>query len=99
MANSSPAPAAGRYEQVDRCVQGISALFLAIRRRPVIRYQSGSEHVQKLAEGLYSLMYKQVRVTALSYVQAGGFVSHESCATALGHACSFAIMSHSESMM
>jgi hypothetical protein len=40
-------------------VQGLSALFLALRRRPVIRYQRGSGAAQKLAEGLYGLTYKQ----------------------------------------
>lgn len=57
-------PAAGArsphvYEQIDRFVQGLSALFLAIRRRPVIRYQGGSEVAQRLADSLYQLTYKQ----------------------------------------
>lgn len=47
------------YEVVDRLVQGLSALFLAIRRRPIIRYQKGSEHAYRLADSLYSLTYKQ----------------------------------------
>lgn len=38
---------------------GLSAVFLAVRRRPVIRYQRGSEHAQRLADGLYQLTYKQ----------------------------------------
>jgi hypothetical protein len=50
------------YEVVDRLVQGLSALFLAIRRRPVIRYQSGSEYAMRVAESLYGLTYKQVGV-------------------------------------
>lgn len=40
-------------------MQGLSALFLALRRRPVIRYQRRSSAAQKLAEGLYALTYKQ----------------------------------------
>ena len=50
-----------RYEPIDRFVQGLSALFLALRRRPVIRYQRGSAAVQRLADSLYQLTYKQVR--------------------------------------
>ncbi|MEW5306298.1 MAG: hypothetical protein WDW36_008770 [Sanguina aurantia] len=47
------------YELIDRFVQGLSALFLAVRRRPVIRYQRGSEVAHRLADSLYSLTYKQ----------------------------------------
>ncbi|PNW80892.1 hypothetical protein CHLRE_07g333950v5 [Chlamydomonas reinhardtii] len=53
------APSAAEYELIDRCVQGLSAVFLALRRRPVIRYQRGSELVAKLAESLHRLTYKQ----------------------------------------
>lgn len=52
-------PAPCRYEVVDRLVQGLSGLFLALRRRPVIRYQRNSEQARRLAESLYSLTYKQ----------------------------------------
>jgi len=48
-----------RYEVLDRLVQGLSGLFLALRRRPVIRYQRNSENARRLAESLYSLTYKQ----------------------------------------
>jgi hypothetical protein len=48
-----------RFEAVDRLVQGLSALFLALRRRPVIRYQRSSNAAKRLAEGLHSLTYKQ----------------------------------------
>lgn len=44
---------------LDRLVQGLSGLFLALRRRPVIRYQRSSEQARRLAESLYSLTYKQ----------------------------------------
>lgn len=47
------------YELLDRYVQGLSALFLAIRRRPVIRYQRGSDPAHRLADSLYNLTYKQ----------------------------------------
>ena len=42
-------------------MQGLSALFLAVRRRPVIRYQRGSDNTKRLADSLYQLTYKQVR--------------------------------------
>ena len=48
-----------RYEVLDRLVQGLSGLFLALRRRPVVRYQRSSEQARRLAESLYSLTYKQ----------------------------------------
>mmetsp|Transcript_12637 Transcript_12637/g.27322 ORF Transcript_12637/g.27322 Transcript_12637/m.27322 type:complete len:611 (-) Transcript_12637:472-2304(-) len=51
--------AAKEYGAIDRFVQGLSALFLAVRRRPVIRYQHGSENAQRLADSLYQLTYKQ----------------------------------------
>ena len=44
---------------MDRLVQGLSGLFLALRRRPVIRYQRNSEYARRVAESLYSLTYKQ----------------------------------------
>eukprot|EP00877_Chromochloris_zofingiensis_P007831 jgi/Chrzof1/3300/Cz12g20040.t1 len=47
------------YEVVDRLVQGLSALFLAVRRRPIIRYQRGSDNSQRLADSLYNLVYRQ----------------------------------------
>lgn len=46
-------------DQIDRLVQGLSSVFLSIRRRPVIRFQRGSENTQRLAEGLYRLTYKE----------------------------------------
>ena len=54
-----------RYEQIDRFVQGLSALFLAVRRRPVIRFQRGSDFTKRLADSLYQLTYKQVSDTRL----------------------------------
>ncbi|KAF8063735.1 VPS45 [Scenedesmus sp. PABB004] len=50
---------ASEFEAVDRLVAGLSALFLALRRRPVIRYQRGSEPARRVAEGLYGLTYRQ----------------------------------------
>eukprot|EP00798_Chlamydomonas_sp_ICE-L_P025257 gene25257-10905_t len=50
---------AQEIEVNDRFVQGLSALFLALRRRPVIRYQRGSDACQRLADSLYMLTYKQ----------------------------------------
>lgn len=54
-----PCCAVSRFECIDRLVQGLSALFLALRRRPIIRYQRSSSTAQRLAEGLYALTYKQ----------------------------------------
>ncbi len=42
-------------------MQGLSALFLALRRRPIIRYHKGSEASARLAESLYGLTYQQQR--------------------------------------
>eukprot|EP00197_Chlamydomonas_leiostraca_P009713 CAMPEP_0202866444 /NCGR_PEP_ID=MMETSP1391-20130828/7558_1 /ASSEMBLY_ACC=CAM_ASM_000867 /TAXON_ID=1034604 /ORGANISM="Chlamydomonas leiostraca, Strain SAG 11-49" /LENGTH=607 /DNA_ID=CAMNT_0049546387 /DNA_START=64 /DNA_END=1887 /DNA_ORIENTATION=+ len=57
--SASNSTSALEYELVDRLVAGLSAVFLAVRRRPVIRYQRGSEHAQRLADGLYQLTYRQ----------------------------------------
>ena len=48
-------------ESVDRMVQGLSALLLSLRRRPVIRYQSGSDVSVRLAMSIYHLIYSEVR--------------------------------------
>ncbi len=57
--NPHPQNPPKRYEVLDRLVQGLSSLFLSLRRRPVIRYQRGSDAAQRLAESLYGLTYKQ----------------------------------------
>ncbi|GIL89317.1 hypothetical protein Vretimale_11146 [Volvox reticuliferus] len=59
MRQPGAAPSALEYELIDRCVQGLSAVFLALRRRPIIRYQRGSELVAQLAKSLHLLTYKQ----------------------------------------
>lgn len=41
--------------------QGLSALLLSLRRRPVIRYQTGSDTSVRLAMRLYSLLYSEER--------------------------------------
>ncbi|KAF5831862.1 SM/Sec1-family protein [Dunaliella salina] len=51
------------FEAVDRCVQGLSALLLAMRGRPVVRYQRGSTAAYELARSLYTLVYKQHQQT------------------------------------
>lgn len=43
----------------DRAVDGISALFLALKRRPVIRYQRTSDIAKRIAQETYKLMYQQ----------------------------------------
>ncbi|KAG1681582.1 hypothetical protein FOA52_014090 [Chlamydomonas sp. UWO 241] len=56
---SVPGGVASLYEQVDRFVQGLSSLFLALKRRPVIRFQRGSDGARRLADSLYQLVYRQ----------------------------------------
>ncbi|KAH7447578.1 hypothetical protein KP509_01G112400 [Ceratopteris richardii] len=43
----------------DRMVQGISTIFLALKRRPAIRYQRTSEISRRLANELARLMYEE----------------------------------------
>eukprot|EP00249_Psilotum_nudum_P018464 c26818_g1_i2 orf=120-1817(+) len=43
----------------DRIVDGISAVFLALKKRPIIRYQRGSEIAQRVAHDVVRLMYEQ----------------------------------------
>jgi vacuolar protein sorting-associated protein 45 len=50
---------ASEFEAIDRLVQGLSALFLALRRRPIIRYQRSSDLSRRLADSLYGLIYRQ----------------------------------------
>mmetsp|Transcript_19696 Transcript_19696/g.54990 ORF Transcript_19696/g.54990 Transcript_19696/m.54990 type:complete len:585 (-) Transcript_19696:538-2292(-) len=51
------------FEAVDRCAQGLSALLLAMRGRPIIRYQKGSQASYELARSLHTLVYKQHQQT------------------------------------
>jgi len=46
---------------VDRMTQGLSALLLSLRRRPVIRYQNGSDVAVRLSLALYHLIYHEER--------------------------------------
>ncbi|XP_010534513.1 PREDICTED: vacuolar protein sorting-associated protein 45 homolog [Tarenaya hassleriana] len=43
----------------DRVVDGISAVFLALKRRPVIRYQRTSDTAKRIAHETAKLMYQQ----------------------------------------
>ncbi|XP_057543668.1 vacuolar protein sorting-associated protein 45 homolog [Amaranthus tricolor] len=43
----------------DRIVDGISAVFLALKRRPVIRYQRTSDIAKRIAQETSKLMYQQ----------------------------------------
>ncbi|KAF3445556.1 hypothetical protein FNV43_RR10732 [Rhamnella rubrinervis] len=43
----------------DRVVDGISAIFLALKRRPIIRYQKTSDIAKKIAIETAKLMYQQ----------------------------------------
>nr|CAD1822054.1 unnamed protein product [Ananas comosus var. bracteatus] len=43
----------------DRAVDGITAVFLALKRRPVIRYQRMSEIAKRIAQESAKLMYEQ----------------------------------------
>ena len=44
---------------VDRCVEGISSVLLALKRRPFIRYQRSSEAARRLAADVARLVYEQ----------------------------------------
>ncbi|KAJ8648852.1 hypothetical protein MRB53_001875 [Persea americana] len=43
----------------DRAVDGIAAVFLALKRRPVIRYQRTSDIAKRIAQEAAKLMYEQ----------------------------------------
>ncbi|CAL0327450.1 unnamed protein product [Lupinus luteus] len=43
----------------DRVVDGLAALFLALKRRPVIRYQRTSDVAKRIAQEAAKLMYQQ----------------------------------------
>jgi len=43
----------------DRMLDGIAAVFLSLKKRPVIRYQRSSEIAQRLAQDSAKLMYEQ----------------------------------------
>ncbi|XP_042494685.1 vacuolar protein sorting-associated protein 45 homolog [Macadamia integrifolia] len=43
----------------DRVVDGIAAIFLALKRRPVIRYQRASDIAKRIAQESAKLMYQQ----------------------------------------
>nr|XP_048331887.1 vacuolar protein sorting-associated protein 45 homolog isoform X1 [Ziziphus jujuba var. spinosa] len=43
----------------DRVVDGIAAVFLALKRRPIIRYQSKSDVAKRVAHETAKLMYQQ----------------------------------------
>ncbi|KAF1893378.1 hypothetical protein Lal_00001847 [Lupinus albus] len=43
----------------DRVVDGLAALFLALKRRPVIRYQRTSDVAKRIAQEASKLMYQQ----------------------------------------
>lgn len=43
----------------DRAIDGIAAVFLALKRRPIIRYQRTSDIAKRIAQETGSLMYQQ----------------------------------------
>jgi hypothetical protein len=51
-------PAAVRRAR-DHIVEGLSSIMLATKRRPLIRYQSSSEHARSVALDMWRLMYEQ----------------------------------------
>jgi len=59
LAPLSPAAAEAQFDTLDRLVQGLSAVCLAVRRRPVVRRQRGSEPAARVAEALHALAYRQ----------------------------------------
>lgn len=44
---------------LDRSVEGLAALLLTLKRRPVVRYQQSSERARRLAQDLSRLAYEQ----------------------------------------
>ncbi|CBI19972.3 hypothetical protein AAG906_024467 [Vitis piasezkii] len=49
----------GLQHYCDRVVDGIGAIFLALKRRPVIRYQRTSDIAKRIAQETAKLMYQQ----------------------------------------
>ncbi|XP_021898658.1 vacuolar protein sorting-associated protein 45 homolog isoform X2 [Carica papaya] len=49
----------GLQNVCDRIVDGIAAVFLALKRRPVIRYQRTSDIAKRIAQETAKLMYQQ----------------------------------------
>ncbi|CAH0713477.1 unnamed protein product, partial [Brenthis ino] len=52
----------GKYwnqQHLQRCTQGLLALLLSLKRRPIIRYQGGSDASARLAEKLRELVRKE----------------------------------------
>ncbi|WZZ33895.1 hypothetical protein YC2023_017296 [Brassica napus] len=49
----------GLQRYSDRVVDGIAAVFLALKRRPVIRYQRTSDTAKRIAQETAKLMYQQ----------------------------------------
>ncbi|KAJ9675182.1 hypothetical protein PVL29_024218 [Vitis rotundifolia] len=49
----------GLQRYCDRVVDGIGAIFLALKRRPVIRYQRTSDIAKRIAQETAKLMYQQ----------------------------------------
>ncbi|CAK7346831.1 unnamed protein product [Dovyalis caffra] len=49
----------GLQQFCDRVVDGIAAIFLALKRRPVIRYQRTSDIAKRIAQETSKLMYQQ----------------------------------------
>eukprot|EP01023_Acetabularia_acetabulum_P066417 TRINITY_DN8971_c0_g1_i1.p1 TRINITY_DN8971_c0_g1~~TRINITY_DN8971_c0_g1_i1.p1 ORF type:complete len:582 (-),score=88.97 TRINITY_DN8971_c0_g1_i1:244-1989(-) len=50
-----------QVEAIDRLVQGLGSILLSLKRKPAIRYRSGSESARRLAVGLHTLAYKEER--------------------------------------
>lgn len=49
----------GLQNLCDRVVDGIAAIFLALKRRPIIRYQRTSDIAKRIAQETSKLMYQQ----------------------------------------
>ncbi|KAI8569587.1 hypothetical protein RHMOL_Rhmol02G0289600 [Rhododendron molle] len=49
----------GLQQFCDRVIDGIAAIFLALKRRPVIRYQRTSDIAKRVAQEAAKLMYQQ----------------------------------------
>jgi len=50
---------AGAQAAEDRAVSALASVVLSMKRKPLVRYQSNSEHCRRVAEGLHSLAYRE----------------------------------------
>lgn len=55
--------------QLQRCIQGITAVLLSLKRMPCIRYQASSEVVKKLADKVNVCNICKLKMISRSRIQ------------------------------